>query len=113
MSDFERDHADVFALLSGATSNVSRADTLASIAADIEEVKSLEHDAWDAVAPIGPVNVVTSKWVRKVKPNGKHKSCLCGRGFNMVKGIDYHETFAPVAKIVSLRILLTLIAIFN
>jgi hypothetical protein len=114
MSDFERDHAD-FALLSGATSNVSRADTLASIAADIEEVKSLvlEHDAWDAVAPIGPVNVVTSKWVRKVKPNGKHKSRLCGRGFNMVKGIDYHETFAPVAKIVSLRILLTLIAIFN
>ena len=30
-----------------------------------------------------------------------------------MKGVDYHETFAPVAKIVSLRILLTLIAIFS
>ena len=59
------------------------------------------------------MNVVTSKWVRKVKSSGKHKSRLCGRGFNMVKGVDYHETFAPVAKIVSLRILLTLIAIFS
>ncbi len=59
------------------------------------------------------MNVVTSKWVRKVKSSGKHKSRLCGRVFNMVKGVDYLETFAAVAKIVSLRILLTLIAIFS
>ena len=115
MSDFERDHPDDFALLSHANGTVSSADNLASRAADIEEIKSLvlEHDVWDVLSPSGPVNVVTSKWVRKVKSSGKHKSRLCGRGFNMVKGIDYHETFAPVAKIVSLRILLTLIAIFS
>jgi hypothetical protein len=115
MGDLERDHTDDFALLSDASGNLSSADTLASKAADIEEIKSLvlEHDVWDVLSPSGPVNVVTSKWVRKVKSSGKHKSRLCGRGFNMVKGVDYHETFAPVAKIVSLRILLTLIAIFS
>ena len=115
MTYLEKECADDFAMLSRASGNVSSADTLASRAADIKEIKSLvlEHDVWDVLSPSGPVNVVTSKWVRKVKSSGKHKSRLCGRGFNMVKGVDYHETFAPVAKIVSLRILLTLIAIFS
>jgi hypothetical protein len=35
------------------------------------------------------------------------------RGFNMIEGIDFHETFAPVAKMTTFRIFLTIVAILS
>ena len=83
--------------------------------ADLSEIKSmvLEHDVWDVREPPTTANLITSKWVRSVKNNGVYKSRLCGRGFNMIQGIDYNETFAPVAKMVTLRIFLSLVAIYS
>jgi hypothetical protein len=80
--------------------------------ADLSEIKSmvLEHAVWDVRAPPATANLITSKWVRTIKNNGLYKSRLCGRGFNMIQGVDYNETFAPVAKMVTLRIFLTLVA---
>ena len=53
------------------------------------------------------------KWVHTVKPSGDLKSRLVVRGFKMIPGVDYHETFSPVAKLVTFRIFLTLAAIYN
>ena len=45
----------------------------------------------------------------KVASDGKtwkYKEILVSKGFSQVKGVDYHETFAPVAKMDSIRLVL-------
>jgi hypothetical protein len=114
MQDFEQE-AKELALLTSVNSNLSANTMNPSLVADLEEVKSiiLEHDVWEVSEPPPGANLVTSKWVRVVKTSGRHKSRICARGFNMIHGVDYTETFAPVAKIVTFRILLTLISLLS
>ena len=64
----------------------------------------------------GPVTAkpIGSKWVYKTKtnPDGtvRFKSRLVIRGFQQVEGIDYDETYAPVSKLTSFRMLISLAA---
>jgi hypothetical protein len=61
---------------------------------------------------------VGCKWVFKVKTDAdgkvvKYKSRLVAQGFSQIPGIDYEETFAPVGRTTSLRMLLTIAATNN
>jgi hypothetical protein len=56
---------------------------------------------------------VDSKWVVKLKrdANGQiatDKARLVARGFTHEHGVDYHETFAPTVRVISIRTLLAL-----
>ena len=86
-----------------------------------EELRSLaEISTWDYVrledVPAG-VTPISSKWVFRTKelPTGgiRYKARLVIRGFEQQAGIDYNETFAPVAKLQSLRMMLALAATHN
>jgi hypothetical protein len=79
-----------------------------------DELRSLAvNNVWElAEAPKGK-NIVSCKWVFKLKklPNGqidRYKARLVARGFTQQYGVDYSETFAPVVRMESLRILLAI-----
>ena len=83
--------------------------------ADLKELKSiiLVNKVWD-VRPLSEGRKpLTPKWVRMAKKDDTKKSRLVVRGFNMIHGVDYEETFSPVAKMVAFRIFLTFAAVYS
>ena len=65
-------------------------------------------------APPG-ANVIGSKWVFKAKKDAagniaRYKARLVAQGFSQIGGVDYNDTYAPVAKLASSR---TIIAMAN
>ena len=56
---------------------------------------------------------VGSKWVFKVEDNAdgsvvRYKARIVGKGYSQIEGIDYDETFAPVTRYDSLRLIIPL-----
>lgn len=78
------------------------------------ELQSLEaNKTWSIVERPKDVNVVSSKWVLRIKKNAageieKYKARLVARGFTQIHGVDYYETYAPVARLASFRLLLAM-----
>eukprot|EP00253_Pinus_taeda_P023341 PITA_23341 len=75
----------------------------------------VRNSVWDVVPRSENKSVVSSRWLYKVKQafDGsveKHKARFVTRGFSQVEGIDYDETFAPVARYSFIRLMLALSA---
>ncbi|CAN1170240.1 Retrovirus-related Pol polyprotein from transposon TNT 1-94 [Linum perenne] len=94
--------------------NVKEAlDNVMWTAAVQEEMKALvKNDTWTMVDLPPGKSTVGCKWVFTIKCNAdgsveRYKARLVARGFTQTYGIDYMETFAPVAKMNSIRILLS------
>ncbi|KAL4574289.1 hypothetical protein LXL04_021117 [Taraxacum kok-saghyz] len=73
----------------------------------------IRNKTWSLVPPESAPNVVGCKWVfrTKFKPDGtvdRLKARLVAKGFHQRPGLDYVETFSPVVKPASLRLILSL-----
>ena len=76
------------------------------------EIGSIERNAtWELVPRPPRRKIIGVRWVYKTKYRDgtldKHKARLVARGFTQKAGIDYDETFAPTARMTTIRIVLS------
>ena len=75
------------------------------------------NSTWELVPPSPSQNIIGCRWVYKIKRNtdgtvSHYKAHLVAKGFHQRSGVDFSETFSPVVKSTTIRILLTL-AVYN
>jgi len=81
-----------------------------------QEIVMLEQaNTWHTVLRRDNANIVGSKWVFHIKRMAdgsidKHKAHLIAWGFMQVYGLDYFNTYSPVARLTSIRLILVIAA---
>jgi len=84
-----------------------------------EELATLKTaGTWELVDAPEDANIVGSKWVFRAKKDAagnvvRYKARLVAQGFSQVPGVDYFDTFAPVARLASIRAVLAFAAAEN
>ena len=75
----------------------------------------MENETWDLFDVLEGVKPIGCRWVYKVKYNdddsiNKYKAQLVAKGYAHRYRIDYDETFMPVARMMTVRVLLVVAA---
>ncbi|GKF27680.1 retrovirus-related pol polyprotein from transposon TNT 1-94, partial [Tanacetum coccineum] len=84
-----------------------------------EELHEFERlEVWELVPPPNKAFVITLKWIYKVKLDElggimKNKARLVARAYRQEEGINFEESFAPVARLEAIRIFLAFAAHMN
>ena len=79
-----------------------------------EEIESLEKmGTWEKVPLPENRKPISCKWVYRIKYNSdgkvsRYKARVVARGFNQIEGLDFDETYAPVTRLETIRLLLAI-----
>jgi hypothetical protein len=73
----------------------------------------IRNNTWHLVPPKKGINIIGSKWVFKIKrkANGTidtYEARLVAKGYKQRYGIDYADTFSPVVKAATIRLILSI-----
>ena len=79
-----------------------------------EEMQALsKNETWDLTSP--HKKAIGCRWIYKVKYNAdssvnRYKAQLVAKGYAQTQGVDYEETFAPMAKMTTVRTVIVIAA---
>ena len=78
----------------------------------------VRNDVWELAPRPKGVNVIGTKWIFKNKINEdreiiQNKSRLVAQGYTQVEGVDFDESFAPMARLKSIHILISIACTMN
>jgi histone deacetylase 1/2 len=82
-------------------------------AMDAEYNALMNNKTWQLVPPPAGKNIIDCKWVYKVKRKAdgsvdRYKARLVAKGFRQRYGIDCEDTFSPVVKAATIRLVLSI-----